>query len=377
MTGHGLTSLEIASCVVVGPASAAASLPGVTSSENPVAALERVMVRALRRPPCLVSFSGGHDSALVLAAAVRAARREWLPLPVPVTWTVQDAPRAEESAWQEAVVTALGVTEWIRLPAGDDLDFAGPVATDVLRRHGLLHPANAYVHAPLLKEAAGGTLLTGVGGDQVLGLLRRPRRPSWWPGRPGPAPEFGWLRPRAARRVRRGLRRERRARPARYQSRPGWAWGRRDLELARRSLALLGRDAGADVVHPLLDPEFLMAICGSGVSPEAAGGRAALLGQVFGGCYPDAVLRARPKATFGEVFWRRHTRSLLAAWDGGGIDPSVVDRTRLRREWDRQQPDLCTAMLVQQVWLATAASGPAGPPTSHIGRSSCPIHPNR
>jgi hypothetical protein len=117
-----------------------------------------------------------------------------------------------------------------------------------------------------------------------------------------------------------------------------------------------------------------MAVCGSGVSPEAAGGRAALLGQVFGGCYPDAVLRARPKATFGEVFWRRHTRSLLAGWDGRGVDASVVDRTRLRREWDRQQPDLCTAMLVQQVWLATAATAPAGPPVTHIGRSSCPAH---
>jgi hypothetical protein len=377
MTGHGLTSLEIASCVVVGPASAAASLPSAEPPANPVAALERVMVRALRRPPCLVSFSGGHDSALVLAAAVRAARRECLPLPVPVTWKVQDAPRAEESAWQEAVVTALGVTEWIRLLAGDDLDFAGPVATGVLRRHGLLHPANAYVHAPLLREAAGGTLLTGVGGDQVLGLLRRPRRPSWWPGRAGQAPSFGWLRAGAARRARRGLRREHRARPAGYQSRPAWAWGRRDLELSRRSLALLGADAGADVVHPLLDPEFLMAICGSGVSPEAVGGRAALLGQVFGGCYPEAVLGARPKATFGEVFWRRHTRSLLAAWDGGGVDPSVVDRTRLRREWDRPQPDLCTAMLVQQVWLATAAPPPGGPPTSYVGRSSCPSHPIR
>jgi hypothetical protein len=335
------------------------------------------MVRALQRPPCLVSFSGGHDSGLVLAAAVRAARREQLPLPIPVTWRATGAPRADESAWQEAVVAALGITEWIRLAAGDDLDFVGPVAADVLRRHGLLHPANAYFHAPLIREAAGGTLLTGVGGDQVLGRLNRPRRPRWWPGQADPALPLSWLRPSAARRVRRGLRREYRARPARYESRAAWAWRRRDLELSRRSLALLGGDAGTDVVHPLLDPEFLQALCRSGISPETAGGRARLLGQVFGACYPDAVLRPRPKATFGEVFWRRHTRSLLAAWDGSGVDPSVVDPAGLRREWQRPQPDLRTALLVQQVWLATPAARPGRLPASEMGRSSCPSRPAR
>jgi len=357
-----VTSLEIASCVVVGRAGSDPGAAWNAPAADPVAGLEEVVVRALRRPPCLVSFSGGHDSSLVLAAATRAARRERLPAPVPVTWQVKDAPGAEESVWQEAVVRALRVTDWVRLPADDDLDFVGPVATGVLRRHGLLHPANAYFHAPLLKEAAGGTLLTGLGGDQVLGRLRRPRRPWWWPRPAGAVLEFGWLRTPAARRVRRGLRREGRARPVRYENRPAWAWGRRDLELTRQSLALLGRDTGTDVVHPLLDLEFLRAICGSGVSPECAGGRAGLLGQVFGGCYPDAVLRLRPKARFGEVFWRRHTSELLAGWDGSGVDSSVVDRTRLRLEWDRPQPDLCTALLVQQVWLATAAPLTVGSP---------------
>jgi hypothetical protein len=364
-TCQRLTSLEISSCVVVGPAS---SRPGAACQvlvTDPVAALERAVAGALRRPPCLVSFSGGHDSSLVLAAAARVARREHLPLPVPVTWRVSGAPSAEESAWQEAVMDALQLTDWIRLQAGDDLDFVGPVATGVLRRHGLLHPANAYFHAPLLREATGGSLLTGVGGDQVLGRLRRPRRPWWWPPRPGSELPFDWLRPSAAGRVRRRLLRERRAAPVRYQIRPGWASGRRDLELGRMSLALLGSDTGTDVVHPLLDPEFLTAICSSGVTPESAGGRAGLLGQVFGGHYPDAVLRPRPKAAFAEVFWRRHTRTLLAAWDGQGVDPLVVDPAQLRREWDRPQPDLCTAMLVQQVWLATATS--PGPPCAADG----------
>jgi Asparagine synthase len=274
--GQGLTSLQVASCVVVGRAGEHPGLAGGTAAD-PVTALEQVISRALRRPPCLVSFSGGHDSSLVLAAAVRAARREQLPEPVPVTWQVTDAPWADESAWQEAVVRALGVTDWVRLVAGDDLDFVGPVAASVLRRHGLLYPANAYFHAPLLQQAAGGTLLTGVGGDQVLGRLRRRRRPSRWPGRAEPGLLFGWLRSAAARRVRYGLRREQRARPARYEGRLRWAWDRRDLELTRLSLAILGRDTGPDVVHPLLDRGFLAALCSSGTSPESAGGRAGLL----------------------------------------------------------------------------------------------------
>jgi hypothetical protein len=363
VTAQRLTPLEIASCVVVGPAGARPGPGRRTPGTDPVGALERVIGRALRRSPCLVSFSGGHDSSLILAAATQVARREHLPLPVPVTWRPDGAPAADETAWQEAVVAALQVRDWIRLPAGDDLDFVGPVATGVLRRHGLLHPANAYFHAPLFQQAAGGTLLTGVGGDQVLGRLGRPRRPWWWPRPPGHELLFSWLRPAAASRVRRGLRREHRARPDRYESRPAWASGRRDLELTCQSLALLGRDAGTDVVHPLLDPEFLTAICRSGLSPQSAGGRAGLLGQAFGRAYPGAALRARPKATFAEVFWRRHTRSLLAGWDGAGIDSSVVDRDQLRQEWDRPQPDLCTAMLAQQVWLATNAAPPRGAST--------------
>jgi Asparagine synthase len=224
VTDRRLTSLEIASCAVVGRAGRDPGVAWSAPAAAPVTGLEEVAVRALRRPPCLVSFSGGHDSSLILAAATRAARREGLPAPVPVTWQVRDAPGAEESAWQEAVVRALRVADWVRLPAGDDLDFVGPVATGVLRRHGLLHPANAYFHAPLPKEAAGGTLLTGVGGDQVLGRLRRPRRPSWWPRPAAAGPAFGWLRTPAARCVRRGLRREHRARPVRYENRPAWAW---------------------------------------------------------------------------------------------------------------------------------------------------------
>ncbi len=74
-----------------------------------------------------------------------------------------------ESGWQEQVIGHLGLPEWLRIDAGEELGCLGPVATAALRRHGLLWPCNAYFHAPLLDAAAGGSLLTGVGGDEAFG----------------------------------------------------------------------------------------------------------------------------------------------------------------------------------------------------------------
>src|SRR5690606_42164979 len=58
-------------------------LPHVTTT--PRAALEAVIGRALRRPPCYVSFSGGRDSSAVLSVATGVARRGGLADPVPLT----------------------------------------------------------------------------------------------------------------------------------------------------------------------------------------------------------------------------------------------------------------------------------------------------
>ena len=51
----------------------------------------------------------------------------------------------------------------------DELDFVGPIAAEGLRRHGVLFPANAHMIVPLAREARGGSLLTGVGGDDTFG----------------------------------------------------------------------------------------------------------------------------------------------------------------------------------------------------------------
>ena len=124
-------------------------------STRPGTALRRAIIRALDRPPCLVAFSGGRDSSALLALAVDLARREQLPAPVAVTLRFRHAPEADESHWQELVIRHLDVHDWERLEFDDELDFVGPWAQQVLKRHGVVWPANAYVHLPMLARVSG------------------------------------------------------------------------------------------------------------------------------------------------------------------------------------------------------------------------------
>jgi asparagine synthetase B (glutamine-hydrolysing) len=345
-----LTSFEIASHIVLGqtPPRRLASSP---SCLDPLRALEAAVRPALGHPPCLVSFSGGQDSSLVLAVAARVAGRDGLPSPIPITWRFTGAPKAEESAWQEAVVAALGLADWVRLPAGDDLDWVGPISSAVLLRHGLLYPANAFFHAPLLEEASGGSLLTGVGGDEVLGRSRRPRRPWWLAKRGAPGTRFTWMRPRAAASIDRAVRRDRRRVPRVAERRPRWRAESRYLAMTCSSFSSMAGAAGTDVAHPLLDVGFLSALEASGLTAEGAGSRAVFLRALFADQLPEICLAPRSKATFQEVFWRDHTRAHVADWDGEGIDGTVVDTERLRDAWHRQPTGMYTALLLQQTRL--------------------------
>ncbi|PZW02358.1 asparagine synthase (glutamine-hydrolysing) [Micromonospora phaseoli] len=325
----------------------------------PLVALERAVLPALRRPPCMVSFSGGVDSSLVLAIAARVARREGLPDPVPVTWRFTDAPRAEESPWQDRVIAELRLArQWQILQAGDDLDLVGSVARRVLTRYGQVHPFNRHVHLPIVELARGGALLTGLGGDQVLAGWRR--RPGSVRARLGrlrarlrhrePDP-FPWLRPEVARQVRRAFRAEQRAEPRRLAGRIPWHLRRRDLTMSRASLAMLATDNDVLAVTPLLDDGFAAALTahhGGLRSPS----RRELLAMVADAALPSLIVAPRRKATFNEVFFRAATREVVRAWDGGGIDDSLVDVAALRREWSGWPVNPRTAALVQQVWLA-------------------------
>jgi hypothetical protein len=343
----------------------------------PLAALEAQIAPALLRGPVFVSFSGGFDSSLVLAVAASVARRLGVADPIPLTWRFTDAARAQESDWQEAVISELRLGDWQRLAATDELDWLGPVAAGVLRAHGLLYPANSFLHAPLLALARGGTLLTGVGGDQVMGLWRgraladllaRRRTPSPRDvGRiglallPRPArtlvaaaradPKLAWLTPMATRELRRCRAAETGSEPVWWRDKLPWRVARRDTELSLRSLERLAAAAGCEVVSPLLAPELVAALANAG-GRLGAGDRLATLQRWFAPVLPRALDDRRDKALFGQVFWRETSLTFARAWEGGETDAGLIDENGLRQEWRSARPSTRTALLLQQQWLA-------------------------
>lgn len=380
------TSFDIATGTVLGvgpprrPTPTGSPLPRrstPTRLPDPLDALDAAVLPGLARPPCLVSFSGGLDSSLVLAVAVRAARREGLPDPIPVTWRFTGAPRADESDWQERVIRALGVDgSWQILRADDELDLVGPVARRLLRRYGVVHPVNLHLHLPLAELAGGGSLLTGGGGDQILAGWRRPPATSlrarlWWlrhdlRTRQGPVGQFGWLHPAVARDVQRAHRAEERAEPHRLRHRIAWHARRRDLLLTCSALSRMAGDHQAAAIQPLLDEGFLAALAHCGGDRRGVG-RDALLAEIVGDALPAEVITPRRKARFREVFLREPTREFVRSWDGTGADTDLVDADRLRDLWSRWPIPGGTASLVQQLWLAAYPAeraggiGPTGP----------------
>jgi asparagine synthase (glutamine-hydrolysing) len=378
-----LTPLEVACGLVLDPAHRALRLPPSPPGATPRSALERAILPALERAPCIVSFSGGRDSAAVLAVATHVARRESLPLPVPVTNRFPAAAQADE-AWQEAIVAHLRLPEWVRLDHTDELDCVGPVAARVLRRHGLLWPFNAHFHVPILEQARGGSLLTGIGGDEALSPSPRARPWELATGRVRPEPRDAlrigyalapralrrrllarrvdplcpWLRPAAQHALTRAIAAEMACEPARWRARFAWLAGSRALAVGTAALAALAADASAAIAHPLHDPGVLAALAALPVACRY-GDRTAATAMLAGDLLPGTVLARADKAGFDPAFWARHSRAFAARWDGSGIDEELVDRDRLRAEWAGAEPDARSFLLLQALWLAGESAAQA------------------
>jgi Asparagine synthase len=338
---------------------------------DPLAALEAAVVEPLRRGPCLVSFSGGRDSSAVLAVATRAARREGLADPIPATIRAPAAPAAEESRWQEMVVAHLGLSDWLRPEFSGELDLVGPVAAAAMRRHGLLWPFNAHFHVPILEAASGGTVLTGIGGDELFraAATTRPQRRARsialylapravrrrWYGRAS-VELHPWLTASGERAGRRALAAWEAAEPRRLRPRLRHVRAARYLRIGTASLDLLARDAGAAVAHPLLDLRVWAAL-GSG---PAHRDRTAAMRAVFGPLLPAELLARTDKACFDEVFFHDHSRAFAAGWSGAGVPGALVDAGALRRHWHGEAPRAQSYTLLQAAWLADRGQQPPG-----------------
>ena len=328
----GLTPLEIAAGRALDPAPRRRVLPEYRD-EDPVEALEALLAPAVRRSPCLVAFSGGRHSALVLWAAARAARREGVLPPIPASLRHPDLVETGEVAWQERILRHLGLGDWLRIDASDDLDLVGPVARSQLTKHGLLYPATTHALTPIVRAAEGGSLILGIGGAELPSARRFTRRaPS------DPPPE--WLRPAA----RGALRRLERAEARR---RPGPAALRRSaLALASaRRIASLHR---VDVRAPLADPRFAAAMLATPRSDRPRSIAAVLTPP------PDPAPSSRR-------FFLWHSRGFAERWSGGGLGETLVHTEALRAQWLRPEPDLRTALALQAAWLheVTGGRGPA------------------
>jgi hypothetical protein len=349
------------------------ALPEVDRALDPLTAFEQAMIPALERVPCVVGFSGGRDSSAVLAVAVRLARREGLPLPIPITYRYPDNPEAEESRWQELVIQHLGLSDWHRLSFRDELDLIGPISQKVLRRHGLLSPSTTYTAIPVFESAPGGSVLTGIDGDGLLGGWESARAWAVLTGRarPGPrdllrvlkagapravrrawfrrrsASEIGWLTTAAHEELAALWAEERASQPARWDRRVAWLARQPDRIVFAQALDLLACDYGVQVFHPFLESRFLATVARAG-GRSGFGDRTRAIRTLFGELLPPALTSRTSKADFTPSIWNQQSREFISGWRGG-LPNGLVDEAGLRRAWAR--PDARSGLLLQAAWL--------------------------
>ncbi|MBB2901998.1 asparagine synthase (glutamine-hydrolyzing) [Kineococcus radiotolerans] len=388
-----LTPLETTWGMPVGPDPGTAPLSlssprparGRPGGRSPLrAAVEAVVLPALRRPPCVVSFSGGRDSSTVLAVATAVARREGLPDPVPYSHRFPAVEDSREDGWQELVVRALGLSEWQRPTWTDELDVLGPHARTVLLRDGVLPPFNGHLHEPVFAAARGGSVLTGIGGDELFSQVSRypvvrvaaRRAPLRWRSAPhllfsATAPRalrarrgarhlpvaYDWLRPPTARALRRAVALDVAAEPLRWDvAAATWTWPGRVLQLPRRAKERMAAAHDVLVEHPFACALVLAAAAATWgwAGPR---GRAGELLTHFGDLLPRELFTRETKAGFNGAFWAGPAAEFARGWTGGGVDPDLVDPRALHAQWTSPEPDLHTLTLLQQVWLAQHRAG--------------------
>lgn len=383
----GPTGLPVISAwdIAIGyPAGSVTLPPQPTGTESdPACALRDTLRPALLRPPCVVAFSGGRDSSLLLAVAADLAAREGLDPPTALTFRYPGDPAAQESSWQELVVAHLRNVdlrfEWMCRDITTELDNVGPLMAPVLRAHGgPTFPAGLGNTILLAQHASGGSLVTGNAGDEVLGghragvlraVARRrgrglsavhwrvavacaaPRPVRLLLGR-READDVAWLRPVPRRAALAETMRSQVGRPLRFDRSVWAALAPRAVMIGKRTRARIAKDCDCDLVEPLSSPGFV-------ASYAAFGGRWGTVNRAEGtrllasGLLPDAVIDRRRKAYFNASRFGPISREFARSWDGHGVDDSLVDPVALRAAWLADVAPASTAMLLQQAWLAS------------------------
>ena len=373
---QGLSEIEVASGIVVGQGSGKRFPTGV--GNDPMGVLRELARAALSTPPCVVAFSGGRDSSALLAFLLDVARRDGLPEPIAVTARWDDDEASDESAWQEEVIRTIGAEQWEILRPGNDLDLLGEEATSSLEAMGLMWPAPAYALRPLFRQAKGGVLLSGEGGDEAFGLY--PYGRLWQSIRSHSLPRQSDVRALVLGCLPRPVRRWRwkKIRPA-YQT---WLstggfdlvseamaddgaddplrWGpyqvisrrRRAMDLTLGTLESLAEIEGARYQGPFLDEGFLAALGHWGGS-FGRGDRTDVMSTLFADVLPGPILSRVSKASFAGVFWGAESRRFASEWDGTGLPLEFIKPDALRAAWQAPVPVYGAALPLHAAWLAS------------------------
>ena len=231
----------------------------------------------------------------------------------------------------------------------------------------------------MFEQLRGGSLLTGEGGDAVLGArrvtplaaLRHGRRPdralvrySALAALPRRARQRiarrmmrtsvqrRWLRPAAFERHVRLARRRRRGGAARYGA-ATWSITRlRSFATISHNHAAAAAEYGIRASDPLLDHRFVAALARAGGRTGYLG-RTATMHALFSDVLPPAVLGRTTKASFNHAHAGAATREFARTWDGSGVDEELVDVERLRSVWLSDEPTMATGVLLHSAWLAS------------------------
>lgn len=347
-------------------------------------AIERVILRSLQRSPCYVAFSGGRDSSAILAVATQLARTHGLPDPVPITELYPGIPESDESTWQTLVIEHLQLKDWQRVTIEESADLLGPVARASVLRRGNLWPPALHIKATLLTCLhRGSSLLTGEGGDEVLGRRRGAQVSRLW--RRSRAPGVSDLRsagasllPATARARRLAVRLESAAmqpwltpevrqhhyammagdlasEPLKTSSSIRWLLTRRGAAMASHNYALMCKDYDVTLYEPLLDPTFVYAFAGE-AGRWGFSSRTDAMRHLFSDVLPEPVIARRSKAYFNRAFIGPHSRDFALSWNGGGVDQAMVDVEMLRSEWLAPFPSAISTSLIHTAWLGSRAS---------------------
>jgi asparagine synthase (glutamine-hydrolysing) len=360
--------------VILGPRLMTSPHVDLEPTAGPRSTLEALLLEALNRPPCIVAFSGGRDSSAILAEATRVARAHGLEDPIAFTLRFGEAPRTDETAWQEIVMKHLGLSEWSTRQVTNELDALGPIGLRVLQRHGIHWPPNIHTFELLLEPAAGGSLVTGNGGDELFSewfghrfsLLRRakalPRRADLKPLATSllPTPvlsrrprfQLPWLRPVAARKVARKLARGVKEYERDWREANEKRLHSRYVELALGATGAMADSTDVQLVEPFFDPRYVRAVYRD-APPEGYESRTAAMERHFADVLPPELPGRPAKAMFTEVFAGPETRRFAEGWGGEGVDPELVDAEELRRQWLSPRPDVRTLVPLQAAWLGS------------------------